>query len=128
MKKAEFKINTKTGEYSVNGYVGKVEFVAPENKYFTLYFGINKNLSRYASDRRWIVTELSTGMALSHGRTQKEAIECSCRGIRGIGVSEFFERVEETVAKKKVFKTELPLNTAVIESIQKLKPESGYAI
>ena len=119
MKKAEFNINTKDSVRSVNGYVGKVEFIVPENNHFTLFFGINKNPSRYALDRRWIVTELSTGMSLSYGRTQKEAIECSCRVIRRNGVPDFFESVEETVLRL----SSSGLNVELCESLKRMKAE-----
>ncbi len=83
MDKAQFYIMTETGKRPVYGYIATKDGVC---------FGIRKIGNKINSAKRWLVTELSTGLYIPFDyRTRKDAID----GIEGL-----IETIKEAIGQK----------------------------
>ncbi len=94
MKKIKFNIRTEKGLVEKTGY--EVIYNEPFSAY---RFAVRKVYNSINSDTRWVVTELSTGLAIGgnirqHGQTRTNAIR-EGREILGIvGFDEFKQHVK----------------------------------
>lgn len=98
MKQTTFNIRTDDGTEEKTGY----RFIYPD--YRDYEFAVHQQDNSINSEKRWIVTELSTGLAIGgnnwqKGKTRKAAISEAKEILDRVGKAALDKRVAETISQ-----------------------------